>query len=142
MSSRMKRVILFTVSGTVVVSICVVMVFAYLGATTSITAEYSLHANTLVIDLVQDYVLAHEGAWPKSWADLENTPKLQWAMYEWPKDADEVRRYVTVDFEADPDKLATQSVEEFTAVQAIGPCFCHDPELRTLLDTIRETRCP
>jgi len=114
----------------------------YCGISMSLTAERSLHANLLVVDLVREYIVANKGAWPQSWHDLESMPVRQRAMFAWPVDRAEIERYVTVDFATDPDKLATKSVEEFAAVEPKGyryPCK-HYPEIAQLLETIRQTR--
>jgi len=126
----------------VVVAVAATIVFGviYCGISESLTAERSLHANLLVVDLLREYVVSHKGAWPGSWEDLEEVPGRRRAMFQWPEDKENVRHYVLVDFAADPDKLAKQSVEQFVAVQPRGPCYSYDAEVAQLLDAIRESR--
>jgi hypothetical protein len=112
----------------------------YGGVSAALAAERALHANSLVVGLVHDYIVDHEGAWPRSWEDLEGMASREVGMFEWPADKEEVWRYVSVDFTADPDVLATQSVREFTAIQPLGPCYSYDPEIESLLKTLRKQR--
>ncbi len=63
-------------------------------------------------------------------------------MYRWPTDATILRQYVWVDFDADLDKLAAQTRDEFDAVRPLGPYypFKHRGQVDELLDTIRQLR--
>lgn len=116
----------------------------YWGIRCALAAERALHATLLVIDLVREYVVDHQGAWPRSWQDLERLSPRDRAMFQWPEDAEDVRRYVSVDFGAHPHQLATESVEQFVAIQPQGPCYVynytHYPEIAKLLDAIRQSR--
>src|SRR3954466_118486 len=85
----------------------------YQGVSASLHAEHVLHAALLTVQLVNEHVVQHHGQWPHSWADLEDLPPREWAMFDWPKDSQQVQKYVVVDFSADPQRLAEQSVEEF-----------------------------
>lgn len=60
-------------------------------------------------------------------------------MFEWPKDSQEVQKYVTVDFSADPKRLAEQSAAAFDAVRPIGPYYPFKDrwQVKALLETIR-----
>lgn len=133
MRFREQHVTRFVIIGAVPV-LLIVLWIACCGVSTSLTAERSLHANLLVVDLVRQYVVDHKGEWPRSWQDLERLPG-------WPE-AKDVRCYVSVDFGADPDKLVTESVEEFVAVQPLGPCYPykHYPQVTNLLEAIRRGR--
>jgi hypothetical protein len=52
-----------------------------------------------------------------------------------------VQEFVSVDFQADPDRLSKQTPEEFEAIKPVGPYFeLHREEIRFLLDTLRQTR--
>lgn len=141
MGHRRHHVVYFAIVA-VVVSVSIAVGVLYCGIRYSVTAERSLHATLLVVDLVREYVIYHQGVWPRSWQDLERLPPRQRAMFRWPADREAVRRYVSVDFRADPKKLATESVEQFVAVQPRGPCYPykHYPEIAKLLDAIRKTR--
>lgn len=137
-----KHHIWYGAVGLVAVTLVIGLAIAYIAVSTSLTAEHALHANLLVLDLVREYVVDHQGAWPRSWEDLEQLPAREKGMFRWPLDAEEVRRYVSVDFAAEPDKLATQSVDQFDAIQPIGPCYLykHYSNVPRLLDAIRQTK--
>lgn len=132
-----RTVALVAVVGVLAVGWCV-----YKGVSASLHAEHVLHAALLTVQLIDDYVRQHDGEWPHSWADLEEMPARQWAMFEWPKDSAKVQRYVTVDFAADPDVLAEPSAKEFDAVRPIGPHYPFKDSgfVEALLKTIRELR--
>jgi hypothetical protein len=135
-----KHHIRYGAVGLVAVALVIGLAIAFIAASAALAAEHALHANLLVLDLVREYVVDHQGAWPRSWTDLEQLPAREGAGLRWPADAEEVRRYVAVDFAAEPDKLATQSVDQFDAIQPIGPCYILDGEMAVFLDGIRQTR--
>jgi hypothetical protein len=123
-----------------VVAALVVGWFTYQGISASIHAEHVLQAAQLTIQLLRDYVVRHDGEWPRSWSDLEGLPSRSWGMFEWPKDSQNVQRYVTVDFNADTRRLARQGVNGFDAVRPIGPYYPFKDEgsVAALLKAIRE----
>lgn len=139
---RWRRYVVYFLIVSVVVSVSIAVGVLYCGIRWALTAECSLHATLLVVDLVREYVIDHQGAWPRSWEDLERLPPRQRAMFQWPADSEAVQRYVSVDFRADPKKLATESLEQFVAIQPRGPCYPynHYPEIAELLDAIRKTQ--
>lgn len=112
----------------------------YEGISASLHAEHVLNAALLSVQLLEDYVVLHDGDWPRSWADLEGLPPREWAMFEWPKDSRNTQQYVAIDFSADPRRLAKQEVDEFEAVRPIGPYypFKDRGSVATLLNAIRE----
>jgi hypothetical protein len=114
-------------------------VCVYRGVSASVHAEYVLHAALLTLELLDEYVAQHDGEWPRTWADLEQLPPKQ-NMFEWPTDSREVQKYVTVDFAADPKRLAQQTPAEFDAVRPIGPYYPFEDrwQMKALIKTIRE----
>jgi hypothetical protein len=112
----------------------------YQGISASLHAEHVLHAALLTVQLLTDHVTSNDGEWPRSWSDLEDLPPREWAMFEWPEDSSEVQQYVEVDFAADPQRIAEQSVHEFDAVRPIGPYYPFKDRgtVEALLKTIRE----
>jgi hypothetical protein len=113
------RVIVILIVAVIVVSgFCL-----YRGVSDSIHAEHVLHGALLTVQLLDDYVVMHDGDWPKSWTDLERLPSRESAIFEWPKDSKKLQEYVEVDFSADPEHLAKQNVDEFDAVRPIGPYY-------------------
>src|SRR5262245_49347910 len=108
-----------TIVGALAGGIC-----AYQSISASLEAERTLHAALLTVELLNDYESRHPGQWPRSWTDLEKLPKREsGGMFEWPKDSAEVQRYVSIDFSADPRRLAEQSVNDFDSVRPIGPYY-------------------
>jgi hypothetical protein len=129
----------------IVLTIVAIFVFGfclYRGVSDSIHAEFVLHSALLTIQLLDDYAVGHDGDWPASWTDLERLPSRNWCMFEWPKDSKIIQQYVEIDFSADPDRLAKQSVDEFDAVRPIGPYypFKDRGSVKILLNSIREQR--
>lgn len=137
-----KQHIMYPAIATVVAAVSIGLGLAYCGIRTSLAAERALHATLLVLDLVREYVVDRQGAWPRCWQDLERLPGQQRGMFHWPEDGEAVQRYVWVDFGADPNKLVSESVEHFAAVRPKAPCYPykHYPEMTKLLDAIRQSR--
>ncbi len=44
-------------------------------------------------------------------------------MFRWPRDSHEMQRYISVDFSADPHRLARQSSSECEAMRPVGPYY-------------------
>ena len=109
------------------------------GFVVSMQAEYTLHANRLVLRVVERYVSEHGGRWPSSWDDLERVadPDERGAS-SWPRDADEIRGRVHVDFGVTAAEVARQRPEDFEAVRPIGPNYGNcERDVLQLLATIR-----
>lgn len=109
---------------------------------TSLRAEKADHATLLTTQVIEDHVMQHDGQWPRSWTELEQSPSRSRAMFKWPNDRAEIQPYVWVDFDADANYLARQSADEFRAIEPIGPYYPWEdyPELSSLLETLRSTR--
>ena len=119
----MRWVIRFVVVVAVIAAMAVGFCL-YQGITTSLHAENVLHAALLTVQLLNEYVILHDGKWPQSWSDLEKLPpKERMGMYDWPEESREVQQYVEVDFSADPESVAKHGVAEFNAVRPIGPFY-------------------
>src|SRR5580700_6615697 len=93
----------------------------YDGISASVHAERGLHATKLTIQAAEAYVKKHEGAWPRSWAELEQSDSKVKEAYEWTEGAGNVGKFVFVDFGADPNRLARQTEREFEAIKPVGP---------------------
>ena len=124
--------------------ICAVLfTMACIAAYTALWAENGYHAILLVHEVTREYVSTHDGQWPRSWEDLENMPASEERLRQWSEDRERVRKYVHVDFNANPDELAEQTVVQFDAIKPIGPTFFYqesDPEVPNLLKLLKETR--
>ncbi len=123
-----------------VIAIFAAVACVYRGITASVHAEHVLHAALLTTQLLEEHIVERNGEWPRSWSDLETLPRREWAMFAWPADSRDVQRYVTVDFSADLQRLASQTIDDFDAVRPIGPYydFKHRWQVESLLITIRE----
>lgn len=138
---RKRRILQFVLAGLIVL-VCGAAWVVYHNLSRALAGERCLDASLLVVAVLRDYVVISDGSWPRSWSELERMPARQHSMYRWPTDAAIVRQYVWVDFDADLDKMAAQSRDEFDAVKPIGPCypFKHHGQVDELLDTIRQLR--
>ena len=106
----------------------------------SVQGENALHAVNLVTVVIDKYV-DDTGKWPTSWGELATVSSVNhWGTYSWPEDLEKVQRYVAVDFDADPARLAKQGVHEFDAIKPIGPCYPykHYGFVAALLETLRK----
>lgn len=138
--STWKTWLLRAVIGLVIVAVTIGGVCIYHGITIAVRGEHALHATLLTFAVVEDYVKANDGAWPRSWNDLESLPPRSWAMFDWPDDSTQLQEYVAIEFAADPAKLAPQSREEFQAIRPIPLCYPYEDygQVRSLLKTLSE----
>ena len=123
----------------IVVSVLVIGVWCvYDAVTTALRAESALHANLLVLSLVNQYIEKYD-QWPDSWHDLEQLPKQERTMFDWPQDSEIIQQYVSINFDVDLDGLTRQSPEAIVDIQPIGPYYPYDDksQYRQLLETIR-----
>jgi len=62
-------------------------------------------------------------------------------MYAWPADADAVRQFVTIDFNADMGVIASQTVDDFDAIRPIGSYYPYKDygHVQSLIETVN--RC-
>jgi hypothetical protein len=111
---------------------------AYQAVSISIQAERTYHCVNYAIRAVNAF-LEKEGKWPMSWKELENISSATPTMPTW-IDWEEMQDVVSIDFQADPQLLAKQNVENFHAIKPIGPCYGNgsENETRALLATLRE----
>jgi tetratricopeptide (TPR) repeat protein len=111
--------------------------FAWVSVSQSILAERRLQAMWVVTAVVEKYVIDHSGKWPESWEGLEQT-SLEYnpSSFSWPQDANVVRRFVVVDFQADPFLLARQGSDNFDAIRPIGDRYGYRSGLFSLYHTL------
>jgi len=90
-----------------------------------------------VLAVVAHYVRQHQGAWPRSWEEIEKTPVPPEApprLGAWP----DVRHHVKVDFQVDPRKLLQTGPDQFQAISPRGRCGDYREDVQRLLEAIRE----
>ena len=116
----------------------------YVRIATSLRAENALHATLLTTQVIEDHARKHNGQWPRSWKELEQSSSRSRAMFKWPNDRAEIQQYVWIDFDANSNDLARQSADEFEAIKPIGPHYPWEdyPELSSLLETLRSMTEP
>jgi hypothetical protein len=83
---------------------------AYDGISASLHAERVLGATRWTIEAAEDYVKAHDGAWPRSWEDLEQSSNHMKDVYGMTGGRKHVQEFVSVDFGADPDPATLTSL--------------------------------
>jgi hypothetical protein len=130
----------------------------YRGVTISLQAEGNLHATLFTIRLVEQFV-ADNGRWPHSWDELEglsittdppspaqgNVSAIRIGGqhgYECPAASPEIRKRVSIDFQADPEEIARQDPMTFGAIKPIGPYYEYRDYgfVTSLQATIRRSR--
>lgn len=114
------------------------------GARNAMAAEERLHAMKIACDLVAQSVERSGGkSWPANWEELESltvSEPMRW-MYAWPREAEQVRARVEIDFSLTVDQVLKQQVRSFTALKPIGkPNFPMSPEFGELQDRLRNAR--
>jgi hypothetical protein len=113
----------------------------YDGTSASLHAEKGLHATQFTFEAIEDYVRKHNGAWPRSWKELERSSPQMDDVYRWTGGSYKVQEFVSVDFDADPDRLAKQTEEEFQAIRPVGPFYgSYRIEIPFMLEALRQTR--
>ncbi len=90
-----------------------------------------------LFDLVGEYAKLHDGKWPRSWDDLKTVP-IEGKWY-YPLDFEKAQETVDIDFAADPEVIARQMPNQFTAIKAKKPVLDYrsDPRVSILIETIR-----
>jgi hypothetical protein len=94
-----------------------------------------------VLAVVAQYVRQHQGAWPRSWEEIEKTPVPPDApprLGTWP----DVRNHVKVDFQVNPRKLLLAGSDQFQAISPRGRCGDYREDVQRLLEALRESLPP
>jgi hypothetical protein len=74
--------------------------------------------------VVVDRFIQQEQRWPNSWDDLRGVQTVDApSMYSWPEDADTIQEYVTIDFDVDVNVIASQTADDFDAIEPIGSFY-------------------
>jgi len=93
---------------------------AYVDISAGRHAEKALPAAQMTLQAVEEYVTKHNGAWPRSWADLEQTSNKVNEVYRMTDGREHVADFVWIDFNADPALIAKQTEDEFHAIGLVG----------------------
>lgn len=101
----------------------------------ALVAERNLHAMIDATNACHSYVDEHEGAWPRSWEDIDPYVRDGRAHITRPR--------VTIDFDADPAILATQDSSSFTGIQPNLPIYdAYQSFVDALIETLKQHHSP
>jgi hypothetical protein len=129
-----RRPVLFLIP---LVFVLLIVWLVYVIASSGSRAEHALHATRLAIIVVEKYVQEQRG-WPKSWTDLESISASNGAMYSWPDDSAEIRRYVQIDFDLTLEQVANERPDQFNAIRPKVPAYqAYREYVASLLKTVR-----
>ena len=96
----------------------------YCGVTVSLEAEKTLGAYWMVLDLVSTHVKKTSGEWPRSWDDLRKfSPSRETHGWKWPRDLEEIRKRIRIDFSVTCADVAKQDADNFHAIEQVGPNY-------------------
>lgn len=87
--------------------------------------------------VVAAFVKENDGAWPRSWEELQAGPQPKIFVHQDSIDYEVVRRHVVIDFDSDPSELARQSPESFVAIRAIDPVYSYSHDVKHLIETLK-----
>lgn len=135
-----KRLVMRAVLVVLAVAAVAGGVCLYLGISTSLHAENTLHAILATVKDVERFVAA-ERRWPNSWAELG--PYSEEASNDaeaWRAESQRRQTYMQIDFDSGLEDIASQTPEHFTAIYPTGAYYpyTHYGLLETLLDTARQ----
>jgi hypothetical protein len=121
--SGVKRWLVRVIVAVVLLVAVAIGVCVYLGISTSLHAEKTLHAINLAT-VVVDRFIQQERRWPNSWDDLRCVQTVDApSMYSWPDDIGTIQGFVTIDFDVDVKVIASQTVDDFDAIEPIGSYY-------------------
>lgn len=128
-----KRTAILSIVGAAFVVIAGVL---WQAVSVSIEAEKTLHAYNLTLDVVGRFITEHGGAWPENWKALASaSPTTNGMVWNWPGDIEEIRKRVKVDFSLETKEVAAMRVDEFKAIQELGPRYgASEPAVRRLVE--------
>jgi hypothetical protein len=93
-------------------------------------------ATTVVEQFVQEH-----GRWPASWKELESVSGEDRPLYSWPRDSDQIKMSVEIDFDLKLEDVANQEPDRFTAIRPKVPAFqAYGSYFASLLETVRKKR--
>jgi hypothetical protein len=91
-------------------------------------AEDEIYGMYVIPVAVQAFVEENEGAWPRSWEDLQAGPQPVIFVGQHSIDYERVRPKIFIDFDADPSEVARQSPSSFMAIRPIDPVYQYPDE--------------
>lgn len=95
------------------------------------TARKHHESMLLVIDACKQHLLQNDGQWPTGWHEI--TPLCK-SIDHW-----DVRNSISIDFAADPARLAFEHARNFSGLQPrFKPRYSYKKELSDLIDVLRD----
>jgi type II secretory pathway pseudopilin PulG len=93
--------------------------------TVSLEAEKTLHANQVVLEVLEVYMRENPDRWPQSWEQLSkvNISNDQHWMFSWPEDIEKLRKRVSINFDLTRAQVADMRPEWFSALKPFPPYF-------------------
>jgi len=104
-------------------------------------AERRLHAVIATARVIEVFYQS-TGSLPQSWDDLQSidlTVKTS-SMYQWPKDVEELRRQVRVDFGRSPEQIRANGIDGYLSTDQ--PAYDYAVRLERLADSIKAGTAP
>lgn len=90
-----------------------------------------------VVQMIEDFVTAHDGNWPSSWEDLDSTETAKRLTLD-SLDSTYFRQYTTVDFSATSAILVKHPEMIYTAVMPVTDRYTTYPDAKRDLDRVME----
>jgi type II secretory pathway pseudopilin PulG len=107
-------------------------------------AERTLHAERVVFLVLERYARDNPQGWPKSWEELSSVqlpPAEQSPIFNWPKNLDEFRKRVDVNFGLSRGDVEAMHADTFSAIRPIGPYYeLSYEEIGAFLQELRKLR--
>lgn len=118
-----KRLLVQLILVCVAVAIVGFGICVYIGVSTSVHAENTLHAMLSTIQQVDRFVEAKR-RWPTSWSELKpfRAEKDQ-LRSSWEVEVARRRSYIQIDFNANLDEVASQTPKQFRAIAPTGAYY-------------------
>ena len=120
--------------------------FAYRGYE-ALNRSHSFVVGREAVAMIEEYVKLHDGAWPRSWSDLEKfevNRSSRSSLLKSEKSFDTLRKIIVCDFTANSCDLARSTLQDFDAIRSTDPDYegyKEDWEIASLLKALRAFPC-
>jgi hypothetical protein len=127
-----------TVIATVTALVAAIAVLVWWIREVGTRAEYGLHAVRVASRAAETYV-RRNGAWPTSWADLESVPVTDDPLLSWPRDSEQIRSYVEIDFSLTVEGVSNEDPDEFVGIRPrVAAYTLYRDAFRSLVEAAKE----
>lgn len=137
----MNRKLLGCLIGMFIIGLGGMLLWLGYGIHVSLEAENTLHAYILVLDVVEQHVLQHDGRWPKSWEELDlSKPAKGQGIWMWPDDRARIAERIQIDFMLTTVQVVKMTPENFSAIHQVWPNYGpRESELAVFLENMRKS---